>query len=164
MQPFFPKEAMLCAFIVMKCEGFSQISDLVDFLNCNLLITYYCGFDITKPLPSYWTFDRFIRKLSHQVLQEIMGQQVKKLYEGRPNILDLMTNGEIQLIINSPIGKDSAHDDSYLRKAAIKNRIPYITTIAAARAAAEGIRRVLKHDRGNVRSLQEWHALIRDRH
>ena len=49
----FPKEAMLCAFIVMKCEGFSQISDLVDFLNCNLLITYSCGFDITKPLPSY---------------------------------------------------------------------------------------------------------------
>ena len=91
-------------------------------------------------------------------------ERVKKLYEGRPNILDLMTNGEIQLIINSPIGKDSAHDDSYLRKAAIKNRIPYITTIAAARAAAEGIRRVLKHDRGNVRSLQEWHALIRDRH
>ena len=76
----FPKEALLCAFIVMKCEGFSQISDLVDFLNCNLLIAYYCGFDITKPLPSYWTFDRFIRKLDHWVLQEIMGKQVQKLY------------------------------------------------------------------------------------
>ena len=92
----------------------------------------------------------------------IPAEKVKKLYEGRPNILDLMTNGDIQLIINSPIGKDSAHDDSYLRKSAIKNKIPYITTIAAARAAAEGIHRVLTHDRGSVRSLQEWHKLIRD--
>ncbi len=92
----------------------------------------------------------------------IPAEKVRKLYEGRPNILDLMTNGEIQLIINSPIGKDSAHDDSYLRKSAIKNKIPYITTIAAARAAAEGIHRVLTHDRGSVRSLQEWHKLIRD--
>ena len=91
----------------------------------------------------------------------IPAEKVKKLYEGRPNILDLITNGEIQLIINSPIGKDSAHDDSYLRKAAIKNKIPYITTIAAARAAAEGIHRVLRHDRGDVRSLQAWHALIK---
>ena len=92
----------------------------------------------------------------------IPAEKVRKLYEGRPNILDLMTNGDIQLIINSPIGKDSAHDDSYLRKSAIKNKIPYITTIAAARAAAEGIHRVLTHDRGSVRSLQEWHKLIRD--
>ncbi|MBP3217710.1 MAG: carbamoyl-phosphate synthase large subunit, partial [Lachnospiraceae bacterium] len=65
--------------------------------------------------------------------------KVKKLYEGRPNILDLMTNGKIQLIVNSPAGKTSVHDDSYLRKAAVKYKIPYITTIAAARAAAEGI-------------------------
>ena len=92
----------------------------------------------------------------------VPAEKVRKLYEGRPNILDLMTNGDIQLIINSPIGKDSAHDDSYLRKSAIKNKIPYITTIAAARAAAEGIHRVLTHDRGSVRSLQEWHKLIRD--
>ncbi|MBQ3706057.1 MAG: carbamoyl-phosphate synthase large subunit [Clostridia bacterium] len=93
----------------------------------------------------------------------IPAEKVKKLYEGRPNILDLMTNGDIQLIVNSPIGKDSAHDDSYLRKAAIKYKIPYITTIAAARAAAEGIHRVLRHDRGNVRSLQEWHRLIQEK-
>ncbi len=92
----------------------------------------------------------------------IPAEKVKKLYEGRPNILDLMANGDIQLIINSPIGKLSAHDDSYLRKAAIKNKIPYITTIAAARAAAEGIRQINCHDRGNVRSLQEWHAMIRE--
>ena len=93
----------------------------------------------------------------------IPAEKVKKLYEGRPNILDLATNGEIQLIINTPIGKDSAHDDSYLRKSAVKNKIPYITTIAAARAAAEGIHRIIRHDRGSVRSLQEWHRLIREK-
>ncbi len=85
---------------------------------------------------------------------------VNKLYEGRPNILDMMTNGQIQLIVNSPIGKDSAHDDSYLRKNAIKMHIPYITTIAAARAAAEGIADVKKYGVGQLRSLQEWHAQI----
>ena len=65
----------------MKCEGFSQISDLVDYLTNNLLIAYYCGFDIMKPLPSYWTFDRFIRNLDNQVLKEIMQSQVLKLVE-----------------------------------------------------------------------------------
>ncbi|MDY5991268.1 MAG: transposase, partial [Oscillospiraceae bacterium] len=54
----FPKYALLCAFIVMKCEGFSQITDLVDYLDNNRLIAHYCGFDITKELPSYWTYDR----------------------------------------------------------------------------------------------------------
>ncbi len=88
-------------------------------------------------------------------------KRVKKLYEGRPNILDHMTNGKIQLIINSPIGKDSAHDDSYLRKAAIKNKIPYITTMAAAKAAVEGIALAQKMGKSEVRSLQEWHAEIK---
>ncbi|MDE6989505.1 MAG: carbamoyl-phosphate synthase large subunit, partial [Lachnospiraceae bacterium] len=69
----------------------------------------------------------------------IDAEPVKKLHEGRPNILDLITNGSIDLIINSPVGKDSVHDDSYLRKAAIKGRIPYMTTIAGARATAKGI-------------------------
>ena len=64
-------------------------------------------------------------------------------------------------IINSPIGKDSAHDDSYLRKAAIKNKIPYITTMAAAKAAVEGVALAQKMGNGEVRSLQEWHAEIR---
>lgn len=58
----FPKEAMVCAFIVMKCEGFAQITDLVDYLDNNLLIAHYCGFNIMKPLPSYWTYDRFLKK------------------------------------------------------------------------------------------------------
>ena len=51
---------MICSFIVMKCEGFSMISDLVDYLHNNLLIAHFCGFDISRPLPSYWTFDRFL--------------------------------------------------------------------------------------------------------
>lgn len=76
----FPKESMVCAFIVMKCEGFSQITDLADYLDNNRLIAHYCGFDITKPLPSYWTYDRFLKKLDNGELKEIMAKQVKKLY------------------------------------------------------------------------------------
>ena len=93
---------------------------------------------------------------------QIPVKRVRKLYEGRPNILDHMTNGDIQLIINSPVGKDSIHDDSYLRKSAIKYRIPYITTMAAAKAAVEGISLAKKTADTDVRSLQEWHAMIRD--
>ncbi|MCR5370077.1 MAG: carbamoyl-phosphate synthase large subunit [Clostridium sp.] len=89
-------------------------------------------------------------------------ERVKKLYEGRPNILDLMSNGKIQMIINSPIGKESVHDDSYLRKNAIKQRIPYITTMAAAKAAAEGIAQMKAHGTGELHSLQEWHEMIRE--
>lgn len=91
----------------------------------------------------------------------IPAEKVKKLYEGRPNILDLITNGDIQLIVNSPVGKDSGHDDSYLRKAAIKAGIPYMTTLAAAKAAAEGISHVKRHPQGTLYSLQEWHKEIK---
>ncbi|MBR6397905.1 MAG: carbamoyl-phosphate synthase large subunit, partial [Lachnospiraceae bacterium] len=90
-------------------------------------------------------------------------EKVKKLYEGRPNILDLITNGKIDLIVNSPIGKASIHDDSYLRKAAIKHKIPYITTIAAAKAAAEGIAQINSCGSGEVKSLQEWHSEIKEK-
>ncbi len=93
----------------------------------------------------------------------IKAQLVKKLYEGRPNVLDLITNGEIDLIINSPVGSDSVHDDSYLRKAAIKAKVPYMTTIAAAKATAEGILYVQKHGNGEVQSLQSLHAQIKDK-
>ncbi len=93
----------------------------------------------------------------------IPAEKIKKLYEGRPNILDAITNGEIDLIINSPVGKDSVHDDSYLRKAAIKARVPYMTTIAAAKATIEGIHRVKKHGSSEIRSLQELHASIKDK-
>ena len=116
----FPKEALLCAFIVMKCEGFSQISDLVDFLHCNLLIAYYCGFDITKPLPSYWTFDRFIRKLDHRVLQDIMGKQVQKLYE--LGILDASFIG----LDSTPVAASTAQNNpkSFLKNKFSKDNQP----------------------------------------
>ena len=77
----FPKEAIVCAFIVMKCEGFAQITDLMDYLDNNRLIAHYCGFNIMKPLPSYWTYDRFLKKMDNAALKEIMAAQVKKLYE-----------------------------------------------------------------------------------
>ncbi len=89
--------------------------------------------------------------------------KIKKLYEGRPNILDAITNGEIDLIINSPVGKDSVNDDSYLRKAAVKAKVPYITTIAAAKATAEGIKYVNEHKTGEIASLQELHSRITDK-
>ncbi|MCR5203060.1 MAG: carbamoyl-phosphate synthase large subunit [Lachnospiraceae bacterium] len=91
----------------------------------------------------------------------IEAEKVKKLYEGRPNILDLISNGKIDLIINSPVGKESTHDDSYLRKAAIKHKIPYITTMAAAKAAAEGIDHMNNRHQGSIHSLQEWHSEIK---
>ena len=93
----------------------------------------------------------------------IPAERVNKLQEGRPNILDLITNDKIDLIINSPVGKDSIHDDSYLRKSAIKAKIPYMTTIAAAKATAKGIHNVKKHGLGDVQSLQELHSLIKDK-
>ncbi len=100
-----------------------------------------------------------------RLIQEagIPAELVKKLYEGRPNVLDLITNGQIDLIVNSPVGADSVHDDSYLRKAAIKGKIPYMTTIAAARATAEGILYVQKHGNGEVHSLQSLHRQIKDK-
>ena len=93
----------------------------------------------------------------------IPAEKVKKLYEGRPNISDMITNGDIQLIINSPVGKDSVHDDSYLRKAAIKAKVPYMTTIAAAKATADGIHYVKTHESSEVKSLQTLHSEIHDK-
>ena len=92
----------------------------------------------------------------------VKAEKVKKLQEGRPNINDLITNGSIDLIVNSPSGKESAHDDSYLRKAAIKAKIPYVTTIAGARATAKGILYVQAHGDSDVKSLQELHSEIKD--
>lgn len=93
----------------------------------------------------------------------IGAELVKKLYEGRPNVLDLITNGDIDLIINSPVGDDSEYDDSYLRKAAVKAKIPYMTTIAAAKATIEGILYVQSAGNGEVHSLQKLHAQIKDK-
>jgi len=89
----------------------------------------------------------------------IAARPILKLYEGRPNIADAIKNGEIQLVVNTPSGKLSAHDDSYIRKAAIKYKIPYITTTTAAIATARGMAAV-RRGRGGVRSLQQYHAEI----
>ena len=77
----FPKEAMLNAFIVSACEGFGYVTDLWDYLNNNRIIAHYCGFDITRPLPSYWTFDRFLKKMQNGDLKAVMASLVKKLYD-----------------------------------------------------------------------------------
>ena len=92
----------------------------------------------------------------------VSATKVNKLSEGRPNIKDLITNGKIDLIINSPVGKDSVNDDSYLRKAAIKAKVPYMTTVAAAKATADGIHYLKKHGSSEVKSLQELHSEIHD--
>ena len=89
----------------------------------------------------------------------IAARPILKLHEGRPNIADAIKNGEIQLVVNTPSGKLSVHDDSYIRKAAIKYKIPYITTTTAAIATARGMAAV-RRERGAVRSLQQYHAGI----
>ncbi len=91
--------------------------------------------------------------------QGVAAEPIAKLGEGRPNILDAIMNREIHLVINTPVGKLSALDDSYIRKSAIKYRVPYITTLAAALAAADGIA-AFRQGGGTVRSLQAHHAAI----
>ncbi len=82
---------------------------------------------------------------------------VCKLGEGRPDILDMIKNNKIQLIINTPIGREGKVDDSYIRRSAIQNRIPYMTTIAAANATAIGIEAVRANADKEPKSLQEYH-------
>jgi carbamoyl-phosphate synthase large subunit len=98
---------------------------------------------------------------THAFLSEngISSEPIKKLHEGRPNIEDAITNREINLVINTPVGRKSQHDDSYIRKTAIKYKVPYITTLAAALAAAKGIAD-FKKGRTTVMSLQDYHRGI----
>ncbi len=86
----------------------------------------------------------------------IQAELIKKVHEGRPNIVDAIKNGEINLVINTPAGKMSEYDDSYIRKNAIKYKIPYITTTSAALAATRGIAE-RQHGAYKVKSLQEYH-------
>jgi len=89
-------------------------------------------------------------------------RKVRKMYEGRPNIVDLILNGEIQLVVNTPSGKQSQHDDSYIRKSAIRYKIPYITTMTAALASVKGIAayRESHETDDRVKSLQSYHEDI----
>ncbi len=109
-----------------------------------------CGFKI---LATGTTYD-LIESLGIPVTK------IKKMQEGRPNIVDAITNKEIQLIINTPAGKDKIFDDSYIRKNAIKHRVPYITTMAAAKASAAGIKAIKEQGQIGVKSLQEIHKGI----
>ena len=90
----------------------------------------------------------------------IRAELIAKMHEGRPHIVDAITNGEIHLVINTPCGKASKQDDSYIRKTAVRRKVPYITTMAAGLAAAKGID-AFRKGRGQVKSLQEYHAGIR---
>ncbi len=85
--------------------------------------------------------------------------KIFKLQQGRPNVLDAITNHEVSIVINTPDDKKGATDDSYIRKGVIKARIPYVTTMAAAKASIEGIRAMQSH-KGIVKSLQQFHAEI----
>lgn len=98
---------------------------------------------------------------THQFLKEhgVDSEIICKLKEGRPNMVDAIMNGEVQLVINTPIGKHSQDDDSYIRKAAIKYKVPYITTAAAAIASVKGIA-AYREKRTEVKSLQEYHREI----
>lgn len=92
----------------------------------------------------------------------INASRINKMQEGRPNIVDEVMNGNIQLIINTPAAKEEKlFDDSYIRKTAIKAKVPYFTTMAAAKATAEGIYTVIKEGEIGVMSLQEIHASIK---
>jgi carbamoyl-phosphate synthase large subunit len=90
----------------------------------------------------------------------VEAEKIAKLHEGRPNIVDAIVNGEIQLVVNTPIGRRSKHDDSYIRKSAIRQRVPYITTMAAAQATVKGIAAAREGGDAEVKSLQSYHADI----
>ena len=89
----------------MKCECFTHITDLLDYLQNNLLIAYYCGFNIMEPLPSYWTLDRFINKIDHSILQKLMHSQV----------LDLASKGIIDTsfisLDSTPVAANTSHNN-----------------------------------------------------
>jgi carbamoyl-phosphate synthase large subunit len=107
-------------------------------------------------------FDIIATNGTHRFLTDcgIESRRILKMHEGRPNIVDAIKNNEIQLVINTPSGKLSKHDDSYIRKNAIKFKIPYITTLAAALAAARGIA-AKQRGHGKVKSLQSYHRDIK---
>ena len=93
---------------------------------------------------------------SHDIASEL----ILKMREGRPNIADAITDGEIQLVINTPRGKVGKADDAYIRQTAIRRKVPYVTTLAAAFAAAKGIA-AYRQGQGQVKSLQSYHADIK---
>jgi len=108
-----------------------------------------CGFKI---IATGGTYDMI-------VAAGIPATKIYKLQQGRPNILDAITNNEVSIVINTPDDKKGANDDSYIRKGVIKARIPYVTTMAAAKASIAGIK-ARKKGAGEVKSLQQYHSEI----
>ena len=108
-----------------------------------------CGFKI---IATGGTYDMIVNA-------GIPATKIFKLQQGRPNVLDAITNNQVDLVINTPDDKKGAMDDSYIRKGVIKARIPYVTTMAAARASAQGIKTMQEKTSG-VKSLQRFHAEI----
>jgi len=86
----------------------------------------------------------------------VPAERVAKVHEGRPNAIDLIVSGDVQLLINTPLGKFTQADDYAIRRAALMHRVPYTTTMSAASAACDAII-ALRSRTGSVRSLQEWH-------
>jgi carbamoyl-phosphate synthase large subunit len=93
----------------------------------------------------------------------IPATRVLKVHEGRPNCLDMLVNHDLQLLINTPIGKHAQADDYQLRQAAIVHRVSYTTTMSAASAACDAILS-LRSRRPSVRSIQEWQSDITEAH
>jgi len=91
----------------------------------------------------------------------IPAERVHKVHEARPNAIDLLVSGDIQLLINTPLGKLTQQDDYAIRRAALQHRVPYTTTLSAASAACDAII-ALRSRTGDVRPIQEWHALARE--
>ena len=87
-------------------------------------------------------------------------EKVSKINEGRPNVLDKITNKKVDIIINTPSDKKGLGDDSYIRKAAVKGKIPYFTNMAAAKATVQALRTIKKNGTIAVKSLQEFHSEI----
>ncbi len=110
-----------------------------------------CGFEIVA---TGGTYDMI-------VAAGIPATKIFKLQQGRPNVLDAITNNEVSIVINTPDDKKGAMDDSYIRKGVIKARIPYVTTMAAAKASIAGIRARQK-GAGEVKSLQQYHQEIEE--
>lgn len=111
-----------------------------------------CGFNIVATGTTYELL----------IANGIKAKRINKMQEGRPNIVDEVMNGKIQLIINTPATQEEKiFDDSYVRKTAIRAKVPYMTTMAAAKATAEGIEAVLKYGEIGVMSLQEIHKAIK---
>jgi len=107
-------------------------------------------------------FSIFATENTHRFLKEkgVCSELVKKVHEGRPNIADAIKNKQINLIINTPIGRQGIHDDSYIRMLAIQHKIPYVTTMSAARATVDGIDSV-ERKKSRPKSLQEYQSMLR---